>query len=44
VPTNNLGSATKFWVSNVGATTFRINTDVNPGVTTATFNWQIGSY
>ncbi len=44
VPTNNLGSATKFWVSNVGATTFRINTDVDPGVTTATFNWQIGSY
>jgi hypothetical protein len=44
IPTNNLGSATKFWVSNVTATTFRINTDVDPGVTTATFNWQIGSY
>ncbi|MCX6013464.1 MAG: right-handed parallel beta-helix repeat-containing protein [Chloroflexi bacterium] len=44
VPTNNLGSATKFWISNVATTTFQINTDVDPGVSTAIFNWQIGSY
>lgn len=41
VPTNNMGSATKFWVSAVGGTTFTINTDVNPGATTATFAWQV---
>ncbi len=40
-PTNNLGSATKFWISNVGASTFRINVDIDPGVTTATFSWTI---
>lgn len=44
VPTNNLGSATKYWISDVGASTFRINVDVDPGATTATFSWQIGSY
>lgn len=40
VPTNNLGSASHFWLSNIGATTFRINTDVDPGATTATFSWS----
>ncbi len=40
-PTNNLGSATKFWVSGPGATTFTINVDANPGAGTATFSWMI---
>lgn len=44
IPTNNLGNATKFWVSDVGASTFRININVDPGASTATFSWQIGSY
>jgi len=44
VPTNNLGDATKYYISDVGASTFRINVNVDPGVTTATFVWQIGSY
>lgn len=39
-PTNSLGSAAKFWTSAVGATTFTINTNVDPGATTATFAWQ----
>lgn len=39
-PTNNLGSATKFWISTVTATQFTINVDVNPGATTATFAWS----
>ena len=39
-PTNDLGSAAKFWISAVGATTFTINTNVDPGATTATFAWQ----
>lgn len=38
-PTNNLGSAAKFWISGVGATQFTINVDVNPGAGTATFAW-----
>lgn len=40
-PTNNLGSATKFWFSNITATQFTINVDVNPGAGTATFAWLI---
>lgn len=40
-PTNNLGTATKFWISGVGATQFTINTDANPGATTATFAWSV---
>jgi hypothetical protein len=39
--TNNLGSATKWWVSNIGGTTFRINVNADPGATTATFSWRI---
>ncbi len=39
-PTNNKGSATEHWISAPGATTFTINVDVDPGVTTATFAWQ----
>jgi hypothetical protein len=42
VPTNNLGAAAKWWVSHLGATTFRINTDVDPGASTATFAWRAG--
>jgi hypothetical protein len=40
-PTNNLGTAAKFWISNVTATQFTINVDVNPGAATATFSWSI---
>jgi hypothetical protein len=40
-PTNNMGSAAKFWVSNIGATTFRINVDADPGAGTATFSWSV---
>jgi hypothetical protein len=40
-PTNNMGSATKFWVNTIGATNFTINVDVSPGASsTATFAWQ----
>jgi hypothetical protein len=39
-PLNDLGSATKFWVSNVTSTTFRINVDQNP-ITSAVFAWSI---
>lgn len=39
-PTNNLGNATMWWLSNLGATTFRINVDSDPGAGTATFSWQ----
>lgn len=38
-PTNNLGNASHFWVSDLGATTFRVNVDADPGATTATFAW-----
>lgn len=37
--TNNLGSAAQFWISTPTSTTFTINVDVDPGVTTATFVW-----
>ena len=40
-PTNNLGAATKFWVSNPTATDFTVNVDVDPGAPTATFAWSI---
>jgi hypothetical protein len=40
-PTNNLGNATKFWVSGATTTEFTINVDVDPGATTATFAWSI---
>ena len=40
-PTNNLGSAAKFWISGVTSSQFTINVDVNPGATTATFVWTI---
>jgi hypothetical protein len=40
-PTNSLGSAAKFWISNVTATQFTINVNADPGATTATFAWMI---
>jgi len=40
-PTNNLGDASFYWISDVGASTFRINVDGDPGAGTATFAWQI---
>jgi hypothetical protein len=40
-PTNSLGNATKWWVTSVGATTFTINVNTDPGATTATFAWEI---
>lgn len=41
VPTNNLGSATKFWISTVTSTQFTINVDVDPGAATAMFVWRV---
>ncbi len=44
-PTNNLGTATKFWISGPGgsgspsSTLFSVNVDAVPGATTATFAW-----
>lgn len=35
------GNAAKYWISDVGATTFRINVDVDPGASTATFSWCV---
>lgn len=40
-PVNNLGNATKWWISNVTKNTFRINVDVDPGATTAKFAWLV---
>jgi hypothetical protein len=39
-PTNNMGNATKFWVSSPTSTQFTINVGSDPGATTATFAWQ----
>lgn len=38
-PSNNLGNATKFWVSTPTSTQFTINVDADPGAGTATFVW-----
>jgi len=43
-PTNDLGNATKFWISDLGASTFRINVDGDPGASTATFAWSAAVY
>jgi hypothetical protein len=40
-PTNNLGNATKFWVSNPTATQFTINAAPDPGNSGATFAWVV---
>ncbi|MDH7506204.1 MAG: hypothetical protein QHH15_00250 [Candidatus Thermoplasmatota archaeon] len=42
-PTNSLGNATKWYIDEVGATTFKIKVDTDPGATTATFSW-VGEY
>lgn len=43
-PTNNLGSAIKFWISDFGTSTFRINVSSDPGASTATFSWSAAMY
>ncbi len=40
-PTNNLGGASHYFIDAIGATTFRINVNIDPGATTATFAWRI---
>jgi hypothetical protein len=40
-PTNSMGDSAKYYISDIGATTFRINVNADPGATTATFAWQI---
>ncbi len=40
-PTNNLGNSTKYWVSDISETSFKINVDVDPGATTAKFAWVV---
>jgi len=44
VPSNDLGNANKYWISDVGSSTFRINVDTDPGVAAASFNWNIAAY
>jgi hypothetical protein len=39
-PTNNFGTATGWYVSSIGSTTFDVNSDGDPGASTATFNWE----
>ncbi len=39
-PTNNMGSSTKFWISDIGASDFRINVDQDP-TGDATFSWSV---
>jgi len=43
VPTNSLGNATKFFVSNISNLGFRITVDVDPGATTATFSYSVST-
>ena len=38
-PSNDLGSASKFWISGVGSSEFTINVDADPGSDEATFAW-----
>lgn len=40
IPTNGLGDATSWFLSNIGDTIFRINVNADPGATTATFAWK----
>lgn len=39
-PTNNLGNATKYWVSGPTSTQFTVNVNADPGAGTATFAWS----
>jgi len=43
IATASMGSASTFWVSDVGASTFRINVDQDPTQDVG-FSWQIGNY
>jgi hypothetical protein len=38
-----LGSAAKYWVSNLSSTTFTVTTDQDPGAATMTFGWRAGT-
>jgi hypothetical protein len=40
-PTNNMGNATKFYISDPTSTQFTINVNSDPGATTATFSWAV---
>ena len=40
-PTNDMGNASKFWISNPTNTQFTINVNTDPGASTATFAWSI---
>lgn len=42
VTPTGLGSASKWWISSIGSTTFTINVDADPGASTATFGWSVG--
>jgi hypothetical protein len=44
LPINNLGNATKYWVSDINSSNFKINVDVDPGANTAKFRWNIETY
>jgi hypothetical protein len=39
-PTNDLGTATKWWIDTLSGDTFKIKVDAAPGATTATFAWE----
>ncbi len=39
-PTNNIGTATKWWIDTLSGDTFKIKVDAAPGATTATFAWE----
>lgn len=39
-PTNSMGNSTKFYVDSLTPTQFTIHTDLDPGETTAIFNWR----
>jgi CRISPR-associated DxTHG motif protein len=36
------GNAASFYISDIGASTFRINVNADPGASTATFSWHAG--
>lgn len=40
-PTNDMSSASKFWISNMTSTQFTINVDTDPGAGGATFGWNV---
>jgi len=42
-PTNSMGSATKFWLSSLSSAGLTISVDTDPGATTATFSYKVGT-